>query len=810
MKFRVLFLILFLLSMPLILAEEKPLADILSSQQQLMDDNKFITLANNIITIDGYKYKTSVNIAELNKIFDVARIRIGKRGQPTGEISLEDIIVKDVNGIVSTKKYSYGAIAGNIKINPAKSEIKIQAGSDKDAIYYNFGKNSNSLKSKEIILKKINIKRLGYGHVVAKAKGGKYLQNNQLLICDDCELSLHQMGKYVNVLGDAKLMQLETYQKEYKDANEEARNKLGPVKAMAIKNIDKLALKKCHFKFTDKLANAKVEGDLDMCMGAYPNKKNSQIGELNLRSYSGTINLGLINPKGRFSFKVPVYLIYALKLNIYGIPDKAVMHLELLKLKGDNKINIFENGKMLASLDGGSLVLKKDVKPEQRCRSQAFNWFNCLDINTNTNSIYVKLQDTKKSSGTYSPLEAQKTLNEKDSMLTLYRHTSYNDLYVDPIPDKCMLTIANPNAYINPSLTLNKGLHFYKYGYKILTGQRWYNFGTSFTAHAFNPKFDITDEQRDIYDTIRCELSTKKCSLNGLEMSKITKVSSCTENKNCPSNQVCINKICQVKPKITEVIPGSSKKPLKLLFIGNNIEKERFTKIIKDLLYYDSTKIKGLLKIEPYKSNADLFGIFQMDAQLSKELINNAQLATYFPDDLKSQIGAFNKVIIFSEQAGDSYVVFGKPDICYLSMNKPLSRTNIVTFVHEVGGHLISKLEDEYLIHRSGKLKRQWLRDNCIFATDSGMTRESAKANALKAWSKLFGQSKAQALVNQAVQNNWWSCGGVCDKDHCKNNLRQSDGSIMYTTTIVDKPMYWGQVSEAIIKETLNKYRRLA
>ena len=180
-----------------------------------------------------------------------------------------------------------------------------------------------------------------------------------------------------------------------------------------------------------------------------------------------------------------------------------------------------------------------------------------------------------------------------------------------------------------------------------------------------------------------------------------------------------------------EVFPGynnTTESRINLILVGLNYTPSSFPSYMRDAIDYDGNN-HGLLSIEPFASNRNKFNFFYVP-EIGR--INTAALKhSQYPASAHAEIERLGKLCAVSTPKRVVGLVnwnfTSNPD--EVSFTPPISDREYRVFVHEVGGHLLGDLNDEYVGGGLGNstvpsgIRKQAHHSSQVKCTPSGIPR---------------------------------------------------------------------------------------
>lgn len=788
-------------------------------------------------TIKGTKYTTTYDPQKLklmyNQFYEAQTLKQGKL-VPTGEIVLMDNISSKVESeclnhstignimsryqmVNKVNKFQscdmqvyYGTIGGKVKIIN-KTSMEVASTNPKKPVYWQvFIKDKKlqilSITNSKVLINKVpkksNPKRF---LVYVISRGGVYVQN-KVLVCapgSNCVFEILANYKAVTVREDALAMSMNTYKNKYKGKGAAARSKLKVWEALNITDIKWLYFyPDTKYKFSGNFQGN--SGDMAFKLRGYPMNDFSVLGTLNplkLFPDGESIIFGIIAPLTSSSNQ-PLYLIKPEYSNLWieplplmnnpTIPDNTYLFVEVqfpLTGSASTKLPLSKQPTISFSRLTGLWVFRKSnsLSGNPSCPS-FFDGYSCMIIDSQNRKVYVKPRSKDKLFSPFTTKKANYSLKINLNDFDFYNVT------IDPIIIKSdMVSFSGYYAKVRhilksggyPSIAISKNKLIFP------LRKKWYEVGYTFVA-----KF-LTDKP-NVYDVILCDHKQKKCYINGVEMSRALKT-----GKQCLFKKPGGSFIyfpCSKLRQCKEYITGSSKKPIKVLIVGNGYKSDvELKREIKDLLY----EPQALANINPFVTNMNMFGIFYINLRNKYQLNHKKPIPEEISEELLKCPGM---TVTFIVTPVDNFVrsFASGPEIslfAYKAFNKKIA--NRRTAIHEFG-HAFASLSDEYHIHETGTKgpPANMLRNNCV----AGRNKLDAKNNAIRYWTKILGSSGAATrLANEAERKGWWGCANDCDRKFCGHYLRHASNSIMKD----ENQNNWGPVSNAILNKRISDLKNV-
>lgn len=272
----------------------------------------------------------------------------------------------------------------------------------------------------------------------------------------------------------------------------------------------------------------------------------------------------------------------------------------------------------------------------------------------------------------------------------------------------------------------------------------------------FRFQFKYYDDKEEMVRFLSCDPREKHCTIDGRTTIALRDMIQCEKDSDCASigrpSAKCINRLCIQEVKECQKLSGNG--DIHILFLGLDLSDS-------DIKKYSENIRDKILSISPFKEYRDRFTFWynvgtpprDFDLFSTQLFINDPSLNKYTKCSQKPEI-IFYLV--------DSYFISyasGRKSAISLKDSNP-----ILTAVHELG-HAFGDLADEY--YAPGTTVFENL--NCVENYET----------AVREWSKLLdSEERGKRLADQAVANNWISCGGNAPAKY-KNYLRPSENSIM-------------------------------
>ena len=179
----------------------------------------------------------------------------------------------------------------------------------------------------------------------------------------------------------------------------------------------------------------------------------------------------------------------------------------------------------------------------------------------------------------------------------------------------------------------------------------------------------------------------------------------CFTTKDCPSGQLCDDSLNRCKER-SECMPiisnGNSATKADIVFVGDGYTDQASLKsdILKIVDYEANNGYKGLMAVEPFRSNKKKFNIWMVPAGNSITYVFNAYLNQQQPEEkssliLASRCSFADYKVIISKKTYRSFAMPWQKSI-WLSVGDPLGKDKGRTLLHEFG-HAFGNLADEYV-----------------------------------------------------------------------------------------------------------------
>lgn len=341
-----------------------------------------------------------------------------------------------------------------------------------------------------------------------------------------------------------------------------------------------------------------------------------------------------------------------------------------------------------------------------------------------------------------------------------------------------------------------KRLKFNKDGVKYSGPDGWHSLKTSFSIREM-----IGGKRR----LLECNAETRKCYVDGNETLS-PELRSCTSNDECGPEEKCSDNLCIKNTWLCSLYKGNegeSERRGDMLVMNDNVNNLEGLKRFVDGIIFGSG---GMFAVAPFNSetNQNAYNIWIQIVQPSRNIFTEAT------NNWQRGCPVADYLILFSDNLGSTRAfnngvrTYVPTSVVGIAPNAPGGAVGVLkrTITHEVGGHAIGDLVDEYTRY-----------DVVRHPSERTMSRSLNCAKSQEEAETLFGQ----AIAEEAITQGWTGCGGDCNWDeyHCdmwyvSSPMDQREG-VYGTLTVMGDQGYYSEFSpfdQRIIQEKIN--RRLA